>query len=65
MSALRHTYLVVLLIEDHEAEEQRCVCTDWRTGKFAAYGSKKEAEAFRDLIAADFPQYEYDVIQLR
>ena len=65
MSASRHTYLVVLIVEDTVGCKQRAVCTDWRSSTFATYGSEKKANEFRDLIAREFPECEYKVIQLR
>lgn len=65
MSASRHTYVVVLIVEDKNGGKQRAVCTDWRSCRFAAYGSEKKATEYRDLIAAEFPDEVYEVIQLR
>ena len=64
MSASRHTYAVVVIVNEG-AGLFEVICFDWRVGTYAAYGSNAKATEFRDRIAAEFPKSEYRVIQLR
>ena len=65
MSASRHTYAVVVIVAGNHVDSYEAICFDWRVGKYAAYGRKAQATAFRDTIAAEFPKMAYRVIQLR